>query len=151
MKINCVLGCTRRIITSRSREVNLPLCSAPVRHFCSAGSSSGFLIETGMYWSSKGPLHWSGAGALGVGGRRRRRRHFSVFSFLTGLWGRQCWASQGCPAKGQKAVRETPGRCKKNVLDEGDTALEQMSRGTVKLLHLQILISQLDKALSTPT
>jgi len=47
----------------------------------------------------------------------------------------------GMPSKGQEAVRETPGRCKKNVLGRGYMASEQRSRGPVKLLPLQILIS----------
>lgn len=50
-------------------------------------------------------------------------------------------------AGGSKA--KTPGRCKKNMLDGCDRALEQGSRGTVKLLPLQNLVSQPDKALST--
>lgn len=44
MKINTVLDCTLRI-TSRSREVILPLCLAALRHISSAGSSCGLPVQ----------------------------------------------------------------------------------------------------------
>lgn len=85
MKITSVLDCSRRI-TSRSREVILPLCLAPMRHISSAGSGSGLpsMGEVGTDWSSKGPLHWGCC--TWCRGRKKKEEKTFVLSFLMGLW-----------------------------------------------------------------
>lgn len=40
-EVNCILVCSRKIITSSLRDVILPFYSALVKHICSVGSSSG--------------------------------------------------------------------------------------------------------------
>ncbi|GAB0175459.1 cAMP-dependent protein kinase inhibitor alpha [Grus japonensis] len=78
-KANCVLGCIKRSVTSRSREGILPLCSPLLRPPCSAASSSG-IPRTRRTWScwseSRGghrddpragaPLLWRQAERVGI-------------------------------------------------------------------------------------
>lgn len=134
--------CTLRI-TSRSREVILPLCLAPVRHISSAGSSCGL---PSTRWGHPGPAKAMALGLQphtgGGGGRKRRRRILCCLQFPNGVRTRQCQPLQGCPEK----VQESGGKCQECV---GKMFLEglvwqQGSRGAVKLLPWQILINWLD-------
>lgn len=140
IQINSVLGCTLRI-TSRSREVILPLCLAPVRHISSAGSSCGLPVQE--RWGHTGPAK---AIALGLqcpsgvgGGEKRRRRILCCLQIPNGVRTRQCQPLSGCPEK----VQESGGKCQECV---GKTFLQgllrqQGSRGAVKLLPWQIVIN----------
>ena len=86
-KANSILGCIRRNVARRLREVILPLCSALVRQIWSAMSSSELLSTRKIwtYWDkfSKGPqkqaakmLQW--AAAYDIEERLRELRLFSL-------------------------------------------------------------------------
>ncbi|GAB0176303.1 hypothetical protein GRJ2_000095500 [Grus japonensis] len=79
---NSLLGCVRLSTASGSREAILILCSALVRHTCSAGSSPGLpsTRETWTYWSSSSKGHKDDYGLRAPDIRRVRVRELGLFS-----------------------------------------------------------------------